>query len=108
MKQRIFSVYDVAAGMYKHPIFLRAPGEAVRMFQDLVVAGDNDVGKHPEDYSLVEIGEWDDGKGLLSAKPVEVLITGLEALHDSRQIEPDALKNSSEIKTAIEDATLGD
>ena len=75
-----------------YTIFDTASGAAMREFSDLAVNADHPIGKHPEDYSLFRIGQFDDNKIQLVAEDKECLITGLEAVAASRQIETGSLK----------------
>lgn len=65
MKKVMFSIRDIKANAYCNPFFMSARGEAVRAFADLVEDVKTGVNKHPEDYELFEIGEFDDCSGLL-------------------------------------------
>lgn len=57
---KIFAVYDIKSDAYLTPFFFPAVGQAVRAFKDLVADKNTFVGRHPEDYKLVHIGEFDD------------------------------------------------
>lgn len=63
MKLYIATVHDVKTGVYHKPQFLINQAHAVRIFGDLVNNSNNDnneISKHPEDYTLFHIGDWDD------------------------------------------------
>lgn len=76
MKVILVSVYDVKAEAYNPPAAFVAIGQAVRWFSDLVSDANHPVGKHPSDYRLYRVGEFDDSFGaLLPSEPV-VLCTG--------------------------------
>lgn len=64
---KIYSVYDVPALAYLRPFFLRTNGEALRSFADEVQNSDSAIGKHPADYILVEIGEYDEQNGTIKS-----------------------------------------
>lgn len=61
MKMKMFSVYDGKAQAFAAPFFMPAVGVAIRAFTDLANDKNTSVAKHPTDYSLFEIGEFDDG-----------------------------------------------
>jgi hypothetical protein len=61
----VFAIYDQAAKAYMSPFSFQSPGQAIRAFTDLANDQNTNVGKHPEDYSLFQIGSFDDEKGLL-------------------------------------------
>lgn len=60
---KVYTVYDSAAKFFHPPMFLRSRGEALRMWQDLVNDEKTSMCRHPKDFSLIEIGTYDDQKG---------------------------------------------
>lgn len=60
MKHVICSVYDSATEAYMRPFTAQTVGQAVRMFEDEVRAEGNPLSAHPEDYSLFQIGTFND------------------------------------------------
>lgn len=67
MKTLVFAVYDSKASAYGTPFFMPSVGVAVRMFTDLANDPKTTVHAHAEDYTLFEIGSYDDGPGILEA-----------------------------------------
>ncbi|QCQ84904.1 nonstructural protein [Blackfly microvirus SF02] len=63
MKLRGYSVYDRKALQYHPPFFASTDGAAVRSFSDLANDPETQVGRHPGDYTLYFVGEYDDQKG---------------------------------------------
>lgn len=59
MKLKVFSVYDVKAQAYLPPFFLPRTEMATRVFADSANDSTHMFCKHPEDFSLFELGEWD-------------------------------------------------
>lgn len=57
---KVFTVYDSKLEAYLPPFFMPARGQAVRSFSDSISAPDSVFGRHPEDYTLFELGEFDD------------------------------------------------
>lgn len=57
------TIYDSAVEAYMRPFFVPAVGAAMRAFTDEVNNPQGDMFKHPEDYVLFELGEWDDQTG---------------------------------------------
>lgn len=66
MKLFAFSVYDVKADIYNVPFFAPTVGVALRNFGDLAKDPQSFISRHPQDYKLVEVGEYDDQVGLLT------------------------------------------
>ena len=60
MLSKVFSVFDSKSETYMTPFFMKTKGEALRAFTDISNDDTHQIGKHPEDYTLFEIGEYDD------------------------------------------------
>lgn len=62
-------------------MFMQTVGICIRSFTDEVnrPADNNDYWKHPEDYDLYHIGEYDDEAGKIGEVPRRLLIRGSEA-----------------------------
>lgn len=93
MRLNVYSVYDVAAGAYARPFFSQSDGEALRSFCDIAVDAEHPIGKHPEDYSLFRVGQWDDNKGKLVGEAPECLSTGMEAVARVQKVDKAAVAN---------------
>lgn len=66
MKFKIFSIFDSKAETFNTPIFLPTDGQAIRIFDDMTNDGKSEVSKHPEDYTLFVLGEFDSDNGLVT------------------------------------------
>ena len=55
----MFCVYDIQAQTYGLPWYAPTSGVALRMFTEAANTPDSDYAKHPEDYLLVCLGEYD-------------------------------------------------
>lgn len=62
---KAYSVHDIQAKAYLLPFFFQHPGMAQRAFADLVNSPGHNFFKHPEDYTLFEIGEFEEINGIL-------------------------------------------
>lgn len=60
MISKLFTIYDCKAEAYLKPFMYQNKGEAIRAFSDTVNSNDSMLNKHPEDYTLFELGTWDD------------------------------------------------
>lgn len=56
---KVFCVYDSKAETYLTPFVMRSRGEAIRGFSDVTNDPNTQFAKHPGDFTLFEIGEWD-------------------------------------------------
>lgn len=79
---RICAVKDTAVQEFGTPQFVMANGQAVRSFKDEVNrrADDNALSKHPDDYEMYSVGEFDTASGLFVTHPPELLIRGKDCL----------------------------
>lgn len=68
MVQRVFSVFDIKGKAYLRPFFMLHNGEAMRQFGDAVVDEKTQFNKHPEDYQLFLLAEYDDNTGNFVSK----------------------------------------
>lgn len=66
MISRVFSVHDQKAVAFLPPFFFGTVGQAVRAISDCVTDPNHSFGNHPEDYTLFEVGSWDDSTGVLT------------------------------------------
>lgn len=57
---KIFTVYDSKAGAFLFPFFFSSTGQALRAFADSVASSDHQFARHPEDFTLFELGTYDD------------------------------------------------
>ena len=60
MEHNIFTVFDQKAKAYLPPFFLPRPEMALRVFTDCVNDPTHQFGKHPADYTLLQLGDYDD------------------------------------------------
>lgn len=76
---KVFSIYDGKSKAFGLPFFMQTQGMALRGFSDLVNDTSTLPGKHPGDFNLYLIAEYDDADGTFSAiNPCLLLGNGLE------------------------------
>ena len=93
MKKNLYAVIDTASGVYDGPIAGVSDGHMVRAFCDMAMNAEHPIGQHPEDYSLIKVGNWNDGTGEVIDFQNTTLITGLEAVAKSRQVDAERLSD---------------
>jgi hypothetical protein len=71
---KVFSVYDSKVGAYLQPMFFRSKGEAIRAFSSAVADTDHQFHKYASDFTLFELGSWDDLKAKFDLLPTPVSI----------------------------------
>lgn len=57
------AIRDSAIDAFGTPVFVVAPGAAVRAFSDEINRKDSAYGAHPGDFELYLLGEFDDSTG---------------------------------------------
>lgn len=67
MKLQIFSIYDEKAAVFSPPHCMAHRGQILRAFSDLVQDPQTSINKHPGDYKLYALGEYDDCSGKLTS-----------------------------------------
>lgn len=63
MKYEIYSIFDSKTKAFGTPFFQLNEEVAYRTSASLLTDGDSTVRKHPEDFSLFKVGEFDDDQG---------------------------------------------
>lgn len=73
---KLFSVHDIKAQTYLNPTTFRNSSEAMRAFETTVKQKDSQFNLYPNDYSLVELAEWDSDAGMIKAydKPQHLIV----------------------------------
>ncbi len=71
-----FTIRDSAAEAFMRPFFAQSKGAAIRSFSDEVNGGDSPISQHPEDYTLFELGVFDELTGRLSPTEPQSLGNG--------------------------------
>jgi len=66
----MFTVFDSKGDVYSSPFYALTDQAAVRTFADAVNTPDSPYNKHPEDYAVYAIGDFDDRTGILTSHPI--------------------------------------
>ena len=82
MLQFVVSVKDRAADVFNRPFFVPHRNVAIRDFTDEVnrAAADNQLNKHPDDFDLYLLGQFDDSKGIFVSEEPVVLVRGKDVI----------------------------
>lgn len=77
-KLQAFAIRDIQIGLYNRPYFLVSKGQAIRSFTDECnrPSDDNPMYKHPSDYELFYLGEYDEESGLFVSMNPEFVLSG--------------------------------
>lgn len=60
MIHKLFAIYDSKAEAYNTPFCFNTIGQATRAFTDEAQNPQSSIAKHPEDFTLFELGSFDD------------------------------------------------
>lgn len=96
MKVIVVAVFDRAMSAFNRPFYVQARGLAVRSFADEVNRPDGELGKHPADYELWQLGTWDDETGEFEGfKSKSRIALGSDFVRKDGEAAPTALKVAS-------------
>lgn len=79
---KVLSVFDVQSQSFDRPFFVPSIGVGTRMVSDEVNSGGEAslLRRHPEDFRLFELGEWDERAGVFQCHKLPVLVVDLVSL----------------------------
>jgi len=81
MLHKLFTIYDEKAEIFIPPFFVPTIGLAIRAFTDCVNDDEHQFGRHPQDYTLFEIGEFDDSTALIITGDKKSIGNGVEFIN---------------------------
>lgn len=97
----MFSIYDKAAGAYVSPFFMHNKALAIRAFADNVNSKEeSNITKHPEQFSLHEVGEFDDSTGIVESKEQPEIVCTAHELKEPTQ-EDDLMSEIKSLKQLL-------
>lgn len=81
----VVCVKDRAAEIFNRPFFVPHRNVAIRDFTDEVnrAAADNQLNKHPDDFDLYLLGEFNDNTGEFSISTPQVLVRAKDVVQSS-------------------------
>lgn len=74
------SVFDSKVGAYAQPFYVATRGEAIRSFTDACKDDKLPFSRHPADYRLFALGEFDDSVGRLVSYDNPVPLIGADEI----------------------------
>lgn len=63
MKLQVYSIFDNALKVYSQPFVLPTTAVAIRSFSELLKDENSQIAKHPADFFLFQLAEYDDEVG---------------------------------------------
>lgn len=96
MKLLVFSVFDEKAQAYLTPFYLPTVATAVRAMTDCINDRNHQFHAHTADYSLFELGSFDDSNGVHTCEVRSIVHTLLEirSLYCSAPSHPFLMKET--------------
>lgn len=97
MKYNMFSIYDEKAKAYLPPFILPEVGMAIRTFSDCINSRDHQFSKHPKDYTLFKIANFNDDNGHIDQQK-EPIGNGIEykIFEEKNDLFPESVINSEQ------------
>lgn len=77
---KCFSVYDSKADAWMTPFFAATIPVGIRTFQDGAMRTESIVHKHPEDFALYCVGDFNVDTGEITSFPAQSLGTAIQIL----------------------------
>lgn len=75
MKKRVYAIRDDKLECFAQPVLVDNDAVAVRQFGDIISAGnDHIMGKHPGDFALYHLGEYDMHTGIFENLPCPAIL----------------------------------
>ena len=72
MMMKMFAVYDSKLGAFFTPFFMAHAALAQRAFTATANDPQSQICQHPQDFTLFELGEWNDELGQIAMYPKHV------------------------------------
>lgn len=82
---KVFSVYDSKVEAYLQPFFVPTVGAAIRAIMDAMSDPGHTFSKYKQDYTLFQIGEYNDHTGQIEADEAFVNIGNLSQLYQTER-----------------------
>ena len=86
MTTKIFAVKDAMAGAFLAPFTFAQEGMAVRAFLDTVNDASTPFHRHPDDFVLWILGEFDEDTGELSNGDKRAIVSARSLLNGQQEI----------------------
>lgn len=84
----IFTIFDQQAKAFLPPFFMPTEGMAVRQFSDMVNDSNCQFNKHPKDYTLFQLGSFNDNSAHITIEKTPLSVyNGLQLLNSSGEQE---------------------
>jgi hypothetical protein len=103
MKLQIFAIKDTKVNAFMQPFFMRTEAEAIRAFATSTNDPSTNFNKHPEDYHLFQLGEYDEETGKLESKEPTQKAHALALLNPEEVIDKDTMRRLAKLEQIVRD-----
>lgn len=99
---KVFSLYDSKAKMFGPPFFMQTRGMAVRALSDLVKDSQSMVCRHPDDFVMYQIGEFNDQDAVFKNQNPHELVSMASDFKKETPVQlPLSLNGLDEVKEKV-------
>lgn len=102
MKLFAYSIYDSKAEAYLRPFYAPSKGLALRSVLAALEDPNHDLRKYPGDFTLFELGEWDDSTGLYTQHPAHINLGTMLELGSLNSPKPSVTELRRELSQEIQ------
>lgn len=78
VKWKLFTIRDAKVGVYRTVMYHVHVGDALRTFQEMANDPQCNIAKYPDDFSLYQVGEFDEDSGQIEPMAPKFYGTGSE------------------------------
>jgi len=101
MNHLLFTIYDEKAEVFLPPFFVPTIGLATRAFADCINGDGHQFAKHPQDYTLFQLGHFDDHSAEMVAADKKSLGNGVEYV-EAMKLTPSGANSDGPPNTPIQ------
>jgi hypothetical protein len=99
MNLNVYAIYDKLQQTFMTPMFQHNDGTMLRMIQQAVNDKESYIYKNPQDYSIYQIGEWNDNGELKGLENNRKVVEAVELVDKKERIDENQLDMfASELK----------
>lgn len=108
MIQKVFGIRDCKTLAFLQPFFSPQVGSAIRAFDDEVNKESSPFHKHPADYNLYELADFDDQSGeFIACVPIKLLGVGSDFLRLGESHPTSAVSSNIRLAEAVKGVENG-
>ncbi|AXL14697.1 nonstructural protein [Microviridae sp.] len=98
----LYTIHDIKAKAYAAPFTAKSNGEAIRMLMDTVNDNKTIIARHPGDFTLFKIGDFDPTSGQVAACNYEHLGMAIDYKDPEFDLTPKGQETLDFMETTLE------